>query len=167
MEEVTIENYTECCLRTWGSDNQKERAELGIIGELGEVAEVLKKFLRGDFDKVERDKRLLKELGDATYYFFIKYYLDGMQCNLESECECYDPCIDEAIQVYSFYTDAHLMHGIIQRLYACNWESIYMLMELMRRYGVDLVYVMQANIDKLSKRAENGLIKGDGDNRGE
>lgn len=155
--EVTIENYTECCLRTWGGENQKERAELGIIGELGEVAEVLKKFLRGDFDEVERDKRLLKELGDLLYYIAIDMYLwdinfyDWFVCGYEhGEYSCTD--LSNRINDYNQSND-HT--GIIAMVFV----------SFIIDSGFTLQQVMQANIDKLTKRAENGLIQGDGSDR--
>jgi NTP pyrophosphatase (non-canonical NTP hydrolase) len=80
---------------------------LGLSGEAGEVAEKVKKWLRGDrdLDKYE----LLKEASDVMWYI------------------------------------ASLADDL----------------------GYTLQDVVDANVEKLSKRKENNLIKGDGDRRGE
>jgi NTP pyrophosphatase (non-canonical NTP hydrolase) len=150
--KVTIENYTECCLRTWGGENQKERAELGIIGELGEVAEVLKKFLRGDFDKVERDRRLLKELGDLLYYIAVDFYLKG---------KCFNFIAGNSIMQSG--ADIYELHEYV--LCGNEYASFECVLGFIINSGFNLEQVMQANIDKLTERAEKNVIKGDGSDR--
>lgn len=157
--KVTIENYTECCLKTWGGEHQKERAELGIIGEFGEVAEVLKKFLRGDFDEVERDRRLLKELGDSAYYIAIDIHLDGELGIIN----LYNIAIKTfKRELYVGLTDSALLRIANSTDY---FTTIKMVLELCARYGFTLEQVMQANIDKLTERSNKGKIKGDGSDR--
>jgi len=41
---------------------------LGLAGESGEVAEVVKKYIRGDFDWDILNLRLMGELGDVIWY---------------------------------------------------------------------------------------------------
>jgi len=164
--KVTIENYTEHCLKTWGGENQKERAKLGIIGELGEVAEVLKKYLRGDFDEVERDKRLLKELGDSTYYIAIDIQLEGHYDFIE---EVKYANKESSRKNFSDLSNIELLK-LTQSRFCAEYDPhfyISTLIEFMERYVFTIEQVMQANIEKLTKRAKNGLIQGDGDNRGE
>lgn len=162
MMKVTIENYTEHCLKTWGGENQKERAELGIIGELGEVAEVLKKFLRGDFDEVERDKRLLKELGDVTYYIAIDLHLHNHGFNYIYEVAMRDVVIS---------SDLFGLVGecvVYQDSPHDEWDAIGhigSLVDVIEGFGFTLEQVMQANIEKLQDRAKRDKIKGDGDFR--
>ena len=163
--KVTIENYTSMALRTWCGGNQKERAELGIIGELGEVTEVLKKYLRGDFDKVERDKRLLKEFGDLIYYIAIDMYLNEIDfcriCNdndyfgnkCKSNLQPNDLCCIISGYLDSRFTSFHAFFLIESFDFFINQD------------GFTLEQVMQANIDKLASRKMRGKISGDGDNR--
>ena len=40
----------------------------GISGEAGEVCSAYAKWVRGDYDSVERDSRLTKELGDIMWF---------------------------------------------------------------------------------------------------
>ena len=166
--KITIENYTEHCLKTWGGENQKERAELGIIGELGEVAEVLKKYLRGDFDEVERDKRLLKELGDVLYYIAIDIHLLDMTYDFVEELQSYDKHeIHEMCHWYREDSTTELIIKCTSNIFTPSWDTLSNFIVLLTRFKFSIEQVMQANIEKLAKRAENGLIQGDGDNRGE
>ena len=156
--EITIENYTDHCLKTWDGENQKERAELGIIGELGEVAEVLKKFKRKDFGTIERNKRLLKEFGDLLYYFAI-------------DCWLHDINFVESIKQSARgrkHDLSYLLRAVNNHIQG-NYELDFMesFISVTFHYGFNIEHIMQANIKKLSKRAENGLIQGDGSNRGE
>jgi NTP pyrophosphatase (non-canonical NTP hydrolase) len=155
--KVTIENYTECCLRTWNGHNQKERAELGIIGEMGEVAEVLKKFLRGDFDEVERDRRLLKELGDLLYYIAIDCYLYDMVFHdqfymVDNIIRNFDNMRDNVFE----YTSGSIADG---------YDLIKSFNSFCLKHNFTIEQIMQANIDKLTERAEKNLISGDGSDR--
>ena len=158
--QITIDNYTDHCLKTWGGPNQRERDELGIIGELGEVAEVLKKHLRGDFDEVERDKRLLKELGDLLYYVAIDMHLHGLDISHLStyhhsvpSCSIID--LNNSISVY-----------LDSRFASINDEEVLDSFEMfISTYGFTIEQVMTENIKKLSCRAERGVINGSGDDR--
>ena len=66
---MMFEEYTQGCLKTWGGDNKAMRSILGLVGESGEVAEKLKKYLRGDYTIDELIVHLEKELGDVLYYY--------------------------------------------------------------------------------------------------
>lgn len=159
-EKVTIENYTEHCLKTWGGDHQIERAELGIIGELGEVAEVLKKFLRGDFDDVERDKRLLKEFGDLLYYCAIKEFLfDDTECFVQFLSRSEENIKKKLIHQLE---DACELKCVIQGVGTPYYQPI---VNIITKYGFTVEQVMEANIEKLTCRAKRNKIKGDGDDR--
>jgi len=63
-------DYDMAVNRTWiesGSDSvDRCRVVLGLCGESGEVAEILKKELRGD--GITESEQYLKELGDVLYY---------------------------------------------------------------------------------------------------
>jgi len=57
----------------YGVDNSNEdllisRLALGIAGEAGEIAEKVKKYLRGDFDSNILKAEISKEAGDLLWY---------------------------------------------------------------------------------------------------
>jgi len=45
-----------------------EYLTLGLVGEAGEVAEVIKKHIRGDYSELHASDLLLHELGDVLWY---------------------------------------------------------------------------------------------------
>lgn len=71
---LTMEAYQSGALQTLvedhikGSFRLRMRLLLGLQGEAGEVAEVHKKWLRGDYGYEELQQRLASELGDLLWY---------------------------------------------------------------------------------------------------
>ena len=65
-------------LRTWTGPNRIERAFLGLAGEVGEIMECRKKYLRGDYDHNEYVRRLTKEIPDAQFYLDMIAYESGV-----------------------------------------------------------------------------------------
>lgn len=67
---MDFEGYQEWTDKTWVGENDPTRIALGLVGETGEIAEKVKKHLRGDEDhqgdqfKVD----MTSELGDVLYY---------------------------------------------------------------------------------------------------
>lgn len=71
---MTPSEYLNSALRTWAQRSAEDRlfnAALGISGEVGEVVEVIKKFLYHGKTQEETRSKLLGELGDLFYYIFI------------------------------------------------------------------------------------------------
>lgn len=76
---MTMETYDEFVQRMWMGEQDKHNlavATLGLTGEAGEVAEKVKKHLRGDTahnpvdfaDIRARNFQVMKELGDVVFY---------------------------------------------------------------------------------------------------
>jgi len=76
---LTFKKYQECTLDTLITDKTKElltknkdlliaRLALGVAGEGGEVAEKVKKYLRGDSAETFLKIDLKKEIGDVLWY---------------------------------------------------------------------------------------------------
>lgn len=82
---------------------------LGLVGEAGEVAEKMKKFIRDDHAEMTDERRaaLIDELGDVLWYI----------ANLSDEL------------------------------------------------NVDLAYIAEQNVKKLSDRRDRDVLNGDGDDR--
>lgn len=77
MSDMTLNEYQEKAKGTasYGLDGQ-EYTVLGLVNEAGEVAGVVKKYIRGDYDNPDDEgqayeimrKKLSKELGDVFWY---------------------------------------------------------------------------------------------------
>lgn len=76
--------FQQRALRTWHltlwHQYQRDHAVLGLVGEAGEVAELLKKDTFKPDHESTREQRL-DELGDVFYYLCILAHLDG--CTIE------------------------------------------------------------------------------------
>ncbi len=65
---MNLRDYQNRIEDTWiKNENDRERIILGIFGESGEIAELLKKKYRGDIIE-DFLKKLRKEIGDVFYY---------------------------------------------------------------------------------------------------
>jgi NTP pyrophosphatase (non-canonical NTP hydrolase) len=85
MNALSFEEYQQGVLATWRSsqseDMRKINATLGLAGEAGEFADLIKKWMfHGLKDDGFREKVLL-ELGDVLYYVTVCAYEHGF--NLE------------------------------------------------------------------------------------
>ena len=73
MSEITLEEYQEFVETTWIREDTPQAEELrifyGLIGEIGEIAELNKKFMRDGGDPEQWRENIIKEFGDALYYF--------------------------------------------------------------------------------------------------
>ena len=74
----TLQEYQDGCLETWSGENRPIRSVLGLCGEAGEVGEVLKKQLRGDYGGRIAKPKLVKELGDTLYYLVMVAHEHGI-----------------------------------------------------------------------------------------
>lgn len=85
MTPTNIDDYQDFCQTTWGDHHgsgqmaEELHAVLGITGEAGEVAELYKKFIRGD-SPLDQTK-LIKELGDVMYYIVTLARLHGLKAS--------------------------------------------------------------------------------------
>ena len=71
-EKITLEEYQIGVEATWMPEKSLEREELriiyGLYGELGEVAELNKKYMRDGGDPEVWREKFEGELGDVMYY---------------------------------------------------------------------------------------------------
>ena len=64
-------------IATGDSDHTLARLALGIAGEAGEIAEIVKKSMRGDYKLLHKGPELAKELGDVMWY--VACFASGLQ----------------------------------------------------------------------------------------
>ena len=77
-----MDKYTELAMRTWYPvahplHSHKTPAMLGLIGEAGEVADLIKKFRYKYGTPIDRT-RVLEEVGDYWYYLRVVAYLESV-----------------------------------------------------------------------------------------
>lgn len=65
---ITLRDYQQEALKTSDETNTLEYCVLGLVNEAGEVAGVVKKWLRGDYDETVMREKMLGELGDVLWY---------------------------------------------------------------------------------------------------
>ena len=67
---MELNEYQEAAHKTavYPLQHSQSYAVLGLTNEAGEVAGVLKKFYRGDYDFIVCQEKILKELGDVLWY---------------------------------------------------------------------------------------------------
>lgn len=65
---ITLRDYQQEALKTSDETNTLEYCVLGLVNEAGEVAGVVKKWLRGDYDETVMREKMIGELGDVLWY---------------------------------------------------------------------------------------------------
>ncbi len=160
---------------------------LGLVGECGEVADKIKKTIRGDGVTEKSIAAIGKELGDCCWYI----------ANI-----CCDADLD--IAMINSMADAHMAASLkkltLPQLVLCmcrlassiaevleKWHSLYdgqtnersrfigfprnlseiisCIKEIASRHDFTLEEIYTANIEKLTSRKERGKLRGSGDDR--
>ena len=133
---------------------------IAIIGELGELANVYKKIMRGDFnDNQEKINALLsEELGGSLWYVIRAYDELGLM-------------IPGKTPIYKFQTNRHGYDKMLAEImckaarFSLTEDTVYleevlqMVITFVSLVGLDLSYVLKENIICLQKRNETGTIK--------
>ena len=149
-------------LKTWGGKNQLQRAKKGILTETTELLEKEKKQLRGD--KIS-ELDYIKEYGDAIYYARVFQYLMR-----------FDSITKEYYENLAYPNNLNILHLIRVALDLNEARNIDVVEENFKKYlayyfklienlDIHFPYILNVNIEKLTKRANEGKIKGFGDNR--
>jgi NTP pyrophosphatase (non-canonical NTP hydrolase) len=70
MSELTLKDYQARAAATalYPRESAVEYTALGLVGEAGEIANKVKKVLRGDYDKDQLREMLVGEIGDVLWY---------------------------------------------------------------------------------------------------
>ncbi len=161
-------------------DDQRSKtiAALGLMGEAGEVCEIIKKRVRGDVGTHVSDEKLLLELGDVWFYF----NLMAMQWGFDLELAAL-PIItqsDFAWCVYLMENGSKLVGWIAEIMAGMQVGASNGQLREMRPAAtaiiiaikglchnnkcIDLHLLEQANVKKLCDRyRNNGTLRGCGD----
>jgi NTP pyrophosphatase (non-canonical NTP hydrolase) len=70
MSDLTLKDYQDRAARTalYPRETAVEYTALGLVGEAGEIANKVKKVLRGDYDREALRAPMAGELGDVLWY---------------------------------------------------------------------------------------------------
>lgn len=153
---MTIEEYLQWTHTTrcypLASDADGDCLYLGLLGELGEVAQEIR-----DGAELDRQKLLL-EFGDVLWYFVrlvgagsVWERAQAVLAEEESDPSMSDATLLEVVSMRTGYTEP-------------VWIVVALLV-LLRRYGYTLAEVMAANVAKIEARRAAGTVHGAGDAR--
>ena len=128
---------------------------LGMLAEIGEVAEIYQKNIRDNTPINKQD--VLDELGDIAFYVHMlaaKGFGDTLTCKAilsgnYSAGVIYESPMDKLL---------HLYHMTLSDVYET-------MLYIGSYYGFSLSDILSANVTKLKRRLANGTIKGSGSHR--
>ena len=172
-------DFVESMIITEGDARMFENT-MGILGEWGEVAELLKKSVR-DGHKVDKDK-LTKELGDVMFYVTARMNLVKMMVSDAIVSGAIELSLDEIRAGFDTDPEDDIKSGVekgteaIAVLLNYNNKSdsvvIQNCIKVISGVGViaqvhDITYsdIINTNVAKLTSRKERGTIQGSGDDR--
>jgi hypothetical protein len=133
---------------------------LGLLGEIGEVCEKLKKQIR---DKVDLREGIFKELGDCIWYITAWATDHGFRLS-DLYVESWD------------YAKATAEDTVLELMFQAAWLAkletelgiqavLLTWVSLVQQLGFTVEEVTAANRAKLSDRKDRGVLGGSGDNR--
>lgn len=162
---MMIREYASKCQETWKLANKggKTHLYLGIIGEFGEVCDVIKKYIRGDFKKEAFKSKIKKELGDLTWYL-VTYAHDENVLNFEFPKPKNSRILDNILKmekikshlvdVSSHYEKQVIIKNLITKTTDLAWC-----------FGFTMDDICQSNLNKTQDRAKRNVIYGSGNER--
>lgn len=151
---ILFSKYREACMRTAG-DITPEVVQLGLCGEAGEVADIVKKHL-GHGHPLDRDK-LIEELGDLLWYCAVN----------QAEATWSDGFFLEDFDTGRGSDLGHMALTVCRR---AAEESLFIFASvaaLARCVDSTIDEVAERNIAKLKKRYPDGFSRERSINRGE
>lgn len=154
MKITSFEEYSKRAAETqMESCKNEDYLRLGLISEIGELAAIFKRAIRGDFKLEDKRQDILLELGDICWYLDRLYGLDGYEFGNILTPNSHAISVPVLIWDMTECIDAYYI--------------IVNIVDIARTLGFTIWDVLTANVEKLAKRKERGLITGSGDHRGE
>lgn len=164
---MTLNEYAELAQRTASTKTSEDKIGhgcLGLIGEAGEIVDIVKKQrYMGMPDELAREK-LIDEAGDFGWYLvelctgigfqFEKVVKDASRWKTQNDTMD-EAAVDLAVNATDLYdSDAEFMRYVAERDVedvTCCW------IDLLDLAKIDLMDVLQRNIDKLKARYPEGF----------
>jgi len=147
---------------------------LGLIGEVGEATNLIKKVIRGDGPLSE--EKLMSELGDVLWYLSLLHYKLESEVDVDKILEYigwefeagekYSTEITVSLWFFLFTYSSRLIHV---SYYAGEpaetelWDCFHSLFFLAYCHGIRVEDIYEQNISKLTDRQKSGTIKGSGE----
>jgi NTP pyrophosphatase (non-canonical NTP hydrolase) len=154
---MNVTEYQSLAMRTKSHPDPNcdylELARIGLIGELGEIAEMVKKdkYHGKMIDRAE----LLKECGDFMWYLAL--YCDVTDTNMEDSTKNIEAMSSAEICIMLLNPVSIIAcHGIDKSLWAV-FSCIYLMHTLLYSYEYTLSDALELNIAKLKLRYPNGF----------
>lgn len=174
---LTLSDYQKEALKTSDETNTLEYCVLGLVSEAGEVAGVVKKWLRGDYGEATMRAKMLDELGDVLWY--VALTADRVKESMlgrvtftefhEFTWNALEPDSRRLGRLVSFLvhgtTEAVMADGDFQNIRDCLPGTVASLSNLAFITGHTLDGIAAHNIAKLRDRQQRGVIRGSGDRR--
>ena len=154
MKIASFEEYSKRAAETqMESCKNEDYLRLGLISEVGELAAIFKRAIRGDFKLEEKRQDILLELGDICWYLDRLAAFKGIIPRQSMEL------------LTAPYSNMEWLWMLSSSdSYSTRWKIV---VNLANKFGFTIWDVLTANVEKLAKRKEHGLITGSGDHRGE
>ena len=157
---MTIQEYQEQAhtFAVYPSHDWFNYCRLGLLSEVGEVAGVLKKQIRGDgLSTEEFQARLSSEMGDVLWY------IAEMATRKDHMLQV--PAHPPRCTFGMLATHVGLLQGPVSYSSGEPWWLFRWFLGTVDDFQLYFPDVMEKNIAKLSQRRTYGTIKGDGDSR--
>lgn len=145
----------------------REYCAEGLVGELGEIFNKLKKVRRGDYSFQELTPTLKDELGDCWWYFammgiewdFTHYPLDGDSKHQKANEQLF------RVAIYSAMRNAVEMLFLKSKTYETLMRIANALYIATQALPCTVTEVWDINARKLADRQDHNTIQGSGDDR--
>ena len=163
---MTLFEYRVLAQRTASTktlDDKRGHGNLGLIGEAGEIVDLVKKRIYMGMTEELFRERLIDEVGDVMWYvaevcagyeYDIDAYRGLFSGMSNSEPVSYETCalhLVEQATCCAIYKNARIKHTLFLN------EVVLCLAILLRKTGVDIQEVLRHNIDKLRDRYPDGF----------
>jgi hypothetical protein len=168
--KMKLTEYRDAAKKTAGNCTNIYLA-LGMVGESGEVIDVLKKIVRDANNGknladslAERKPKLKDELGDVLWYWAIYFedqIVDNVEFAIEPEVDIVS-ALNCSLSLAMTATEFAMLtlNNEAPKTDAAMFTILQNVCDVCQAVGLDIYEVMQSNIEKLASRYEEGFKLG-------